>query len=69
MPEMDGYTLTKMIKDDPDLRKVHVLLHSSLSGTFNENMVRKVGADDFLAKYDPDELARRILSHLELTTH
>ena len=69
MPEMDGYTLTKMIKDNAELRNLHVLLHSSLSGTFNENMVRKVGANDFLAKYDPDELARRILTHLKLESH
>lgn len=69
MPVMDGYTLTKSVKDHPDLRELHVLLHSSLSGTFNENMVKKVGADDFIAKYDPDELAKRILSHLKLENH
>ncbi len=44
-----------------------MLLHSSLSGAFNENMVKKVGADDFLAKYDPTELAQRILMHLNIT--
>lgn len=69
MPEMDGYTLTKKIKDHPELRKLKVLLHSSLSGAFNKNMVSKVGADDFLAKYDPDELARRIMTHLQMTKH
>jgi len=69
MPEMDGYTLTKKIKEHPELRKIHVLLHSSLSGIFNENMVKKVSADDFLAKYDAEELAKRILSHLKLDDH
>jgi len=69
MPEMDGYTLTKKIKDHPELRKLKVLLHSSISGTFNMNMVSKVGADDFLAKYDPDELARRIMTHLQNNNH
>lgn len=66
MPEMDGYTLTKNIKQHPVLNVLHVLLHSSLSGAFNENMVKKVGADDFLAKYDADELAQRILKHLKI---
>jgi len=66
MPEMDGYTLTKKVKDHPELRKLAILLHSSLSGSFNENMVKRVGADDFLAKYDPDELAQRVLGHLKL---
>ena len=57
MPEMDGYTLTAEIKADPVLRNMHVVLHSSLSGVFNEAMVKKVGADQFIAKFHPDELA------------
>lgn len=64
MPEMDGYTLTKCIKEDPAMSDLYVMLHSSLSGAFNENMVKKVGADEFLAKYNPDELAERVLSVL-----
>lgn len=66
MPVMDGYTLTKNIKENPLLSKLTVLLHSSLSGAFNENMVKKVGADDFIAKYDATELAERVLSHLKI---
>jgi two-component system chemotaxis response regulator CheV len=58
MPEMDGYTFAKTIKEDPSLSKLYVLLHTSLSGVFNASMVRKVGADEFVAKFDPDELAK-----------
>ena len=60
MPEMDGYTLTAEIKADPVLRNMHVVLHSSLSGVFNEAMVKKVGADQFIAKFHPDELASAV---------
>ena len=56
MPEMDGYTLTAEIKNTPELQKLHVVLHTSLSGVFNQAMVQKVGADDFIAKFHPDEL-------------
>ncbi len=66
MPEMDGYTLTKKIRDNPDMQGLYVMLHSSLSGDFNRNMVEKVGADEFLAKYDPDELAAHVLKALKL---
>ncbi|MEC8860882.1 MAG: chemotaxis protein CheV [Pseudomonadota bacterium] len=66
MPEMDGYTLTASIKNHPDMGKLHVMLHTSLSGVFNQAMVEKVGADDFLAKFHPDELAKRVLKQLEL---
>ncbi len=64
MPEMDGYTLTNRIKQDPRLSNLTVLLHSSLSGIFNEAMVKKVGANYFLAKYDADELARVVIAEI-----
>jgi len=57
MPEMDGYTLTSEVKGNPDLSALHIILHTSLSGIFNQAMVEKVGADDFIAKFNPDELA------------
>lgn len=60
MPEMDGYTLTAEIKNDPALQKLHVILHTSLSGVFNQAMVQKVGADDFIAKFHPDELVTSV---------
>lgn len=60
MPEMDGYTFTAEIRANPKLNDMHIILHTSLSGIFNEAMVKKVGADDFLAKFHPDELAKRV---------
>ena len=60
MPEMDGYTLTAEIKNTPELQKLHVVLHTSPSGVFNQAMVQKVGADDFIAKFHPDELATAV---------
>ncbi|MFT7687486.1 MAG: two-component system chemotaxis response regulator CheV [Candidatus Azotimanducaceae bacterium] len=60
MPEMDGYTLVTELKADSRLKNLFILLHTSLSGVFNKNMVEKVGADDFLAKFKADELAKRI---------
>ncbi len=63
---MDGYTLTSAIKSEPLLKDIHVVLHSSLSGVFNESMVKKVGADQFIAKFHPDELLQAI-NHWLLT--
>jgi two-component system chemotaxis response regulator CheV len=65
MPEMDGYTLTAEIRNDPTLAKLKVVLHTSLSGVFNQAMVAKVGADDFLANFQPDELATSVQQWLE----
>ncbi|GFM82802.1 chemotaxis protein CheW [Pseudomonas cichorii] len=65
MPEMDGYTLTTAIRNDPRMQKLHITLHTSLSGVFNQAMVKKVGADDFLAKFRPDDLAARVVARIK----
>ncbi|OHC68930.1 MAG: chemotaxis protein CheW [Pseudomonadales bacterium RIFCSPLOWO2_02_FULL_63_210] len=64
MPEMDGYTLTAEIRSDARMQKLHILLHTSLSGVFNQAMVKKVGADDFLPKFRPDDLAARVVARI-----
>lgn len=64
MPRMDGYTLTSRIREHSGLSDLKVLLHSSLSGAFNTDMIRRVGADAFLPKFHPDELARAVLEQL-----
>jgi two-component system chemotaxis response regulator CheV len=65
MPEMDGYTLVTKLKGDPALADTFVMLHTSLSGVFNQAMVKKVGADDFMAKFSPDELAERVMEIID----
>ncbi|MDP3134275.1 MAG: chemotaxis protein [Burkholderiaceae bacterium] len=60
MPEMDGFTLTRNIKQDPRFRNLPVIIHSSLSGSTNEDHVRSVGADGYVAKFQADELAAAI---------
>lgn len=64
MPAMDGYTLTTEIRRDPALRGLFVLLHTSLSGVFNQAMVERVGADDFVPKYSESELAQRVAARI-----
>jgi two-component system chemotaxis response regulator CheV len=60
MPEMDGYTLTAEIRRNPDLKDLHVILHTSLSGVFNQAMVERVGANEFIAKFNPEELGTAV---------
>lgn len=67
MPEMDGYTLTSEIRRDPRLKDLYVMLHSSLSGNFNETMVKKVGANKFIPKFSSDELITELLPIVSAT--
>ncbi|MGB5855272.1 MAG: chemotaxis protein CheV [Oceanisphaera sp.] len=64
MPEMDGYTLTAEIRNHAALKGLHVILHTSLSGVFNKALIEKVGANDFIAKFHPDELASAVKNAL-----
>jgi two-component system, chemotaxis family, chemotaxis protein CheV len=66
MPRMDGYTLATKIKADPTMRDIYLVLHTSLSGVFNTSMVQKVGANEFLAKFEPDALLTTIQKQLRL---
>lgn len=65
MPEMDGYRLTTEIRQDPRLRDLYVVLHTSLSGNFNRAMVKKVGCDNFLSKFQPEGLVGVVRDRLE----
>ncbi|WP_288378920.1 chemotaxis protein [uncultured Massilia sp.] len=64
MPEMDGFTLTRNIKKTGRFSSMPVVIHSSLSGTTNEEHVKNVQADAYVAKFSAEDLAstlRRLL--------
>ena len=65
MPEMDGFTLTRNIKQDARFKSLPVIIHSSLTGTTNESHVKSVGADAYIAKFVAEELANTIRNVLE----
>jgi two-component system chemotaxis response regulator CheV len=56
MPEMDGYRLTAEVRQDPRMSDLFIALNTSLSGSFNEAMVEKVGCNRFISKFQPDLL-------------
>ncbi len=60
MPEMDGYVLTKKVKDDARFNDIPVVMHSSLSADANMELGRGVGADAYVAKFEPVELAAKL---------
>jgi two-component system chemotaxis response regulator CheV len=57
MPEMDGFTLTRNIKQDRRFNAIPVVIHSSLTGTSNEAHISKAGADAYVAKFVAEDLA------------
>ena len=69
MPVMDGFTLTRNIKQDARFKDVPVIIHSSLTGTTNEGHVKSVGADAYIAKFMAEELAATIREVLAKAGH
>jgi two-component system chemotaxis response regulator CheV len=65
MPEMDGFTLTRNIKSNARFGNLPVVIHSSLSGTTNEEHVKNVRADAYVAKFSAEELGRTLRSLLK----
>jgi len=65
MPLMDGYTLTRAIKEDPALNSMPVVLFSSLITDELRHKGESVGADAQISKPQFAELARLALSLIE----
>ncbi|MCG2838450.1 chemotaxis protein CheV [Photobacterium sp. WH77] len=64
MPEMDGYRLTHEIRSDERMKDLFIALNTSLSGSFNQAMVDKVGCDRFISKFQPDLLVEVVQDRL-----
>lgn len=60
MPEMDGYMLTRKIKEDKRFSGIPVLMHSSLSSSSNEKLGKTVGVDEYVSKFEPQKLAQAL---------
>jgi two-component system chemotaxis response regulator CheV len=64
MPEMDGFSLTKHIREDPRLQGLPILMHSSLSGQCNIERGRSMGVTDYVTKFHPADLRDKLIKHL-----
>lgn len=60
MPEMDGYMLTRKVKEDRRFAGIPVLMHSSLSSTSNQQLGKAVGVDEYVPKFEPQRLAQTL---------
>ncbi|MEO5331157.1 MAG: chemotaxis protein [Magnetococcus sp. YQC-5] len=64
MPLMDGFTFTRKVKQNPKLAKIYVAINSSLSNKSNQDKARQMGADDFIPKFTPDNMAKTVLEQI-----
>jgi len=67
MPEMDGFSLTKHIREDSRMQNLPILMHSSLSGQCNIEKGKSMGVTDYVTKFQPAELRDKLIKHLGRT--
>ncbi|MED1488287.1 chemotaxis protein [Bacillus smithii] len=60
MPQMDGHHLTKRIKDNPSMKKLPVIIFSSLITNELRHKGEMVGADEQVSKPEINELIKKI---------
>jgi DNA-binding response OmpR family regulator len=66
MPEMNGYDVCVVLKADPELKKLPVVLltavdHDMFKTTYTQAMGLMTEADDYIAKpVEPEELVKRV---------
>ena len=65
MPQMDGYTLTRKIKEDPALKALPVVLFSSIISKGLEHKGEAVKADDQITKPEFGALTERVIKLIE----
>jgi two-component system chemotaxis response regulator CheV len=68
MPMLDGFTLTKRIKEDSMLGDLPVILYSSIITPELRHKGESVRADDQISKPELHEMARRALRLIEQST-
>ena len=66
MPGMDGYVLSRNIKQDNRFKGIPVIMHSSLSADANIIIGKSIGVDAYVPKFDPRELAKAMSPYIDV---
>lgn len=60
MPQMDGFTLTKKIREMPFFNEMPIIIHSSLSGRATQETGLALGANGYVVKNDIKNLVEAL---------
>ena len=65
MPRMDGYQVCKVVKNDPNSRRVPVIMLSGKDGFFDKIKGRLAGSSEYITKpFEADALVRCVEKHI-----
>jgi len=67
MPDLDGFQLCRMIREDPLFKKTPVIVVTALNDEDSKRVAMGAGANDYLAKpFRIDDLKDKINALLEM---
>jgi two-component system chemotaxis response regulator CheV len=64
MPKLDGYSFVKRIRGSEKLKKMPIILHSSLTGDVNKERAKQAGADAYVGKLNRKEIVEALKAAL-----
>lgn len=64
MPKLDGYSFVKRIRSSEKLKKMPIILHSSLTGDVNRDRAKQAGADAYVGKLNRKEIVEALKAAL-----
>ena len=66
MPEMNGYEVCRIIKEDPRLKKTYVIMLTAKGQVAEQERGKEVGADEYIVKpFSPMEILAKIKQILD----
>ena len=67
MPEMNGYEVCRVIKNDPQLKKIYVIMLTAKGQVAEQERGKEVGADEYIVKpFSPMEILSKIKNILDI---
>jgi DNA-binding response OmpR family regulator len=61
MPEINGYDVCRIIKSDPDLKRIYVIMLTAKGQVAEQERGRAAGADEYIVKpFSPMEILAKI---------
>ena len=66
LPRMNGYEATRLIKSDPDLKDIPIIVITSYALSGDDQKAFDAGANDYMAKpYSPGQLLQKVEALVE----
>jgi CheY-like chemotaxis protein len=66
MPELSGYEVCRIIKNDPELKNIYVIMLTAKGQASEQERGKEVGADEYIVKpFSPMEILSKIKKLLD----